>query len=86
MGALDTAEKIFTLTANVSRLQDDVSELAKDVRDLRDRVKALEMQGDLTAEKAKNASLQATIEVTQRLTEKMALLEARTDGRSLGAG
>ena len=42
-----------------------------------ERVNALENQGDLTAEKAKSAALQATIEVTQRLSREMGQLEAR---------
>ena len=44
---------------------------------LEERVFALEHRDDLTAEKARNAALQATIEVTQRLSEKMGQLESR---------
>lgn len=77
MKIAEIAEKVFGLTTNVDHLKADVERLSSDVRDLRDRVASLELQGDLTAEKAKNASLQATIEVTQRLSEKMGQLEAR---------
>lgn len=77
MALTDFAQNVLALVPQVGRIRTELDDLTKQLRDIDMRVGTLETQGDLTAEKARNAALQATIEVNQRLSEKIGQLEAR---------
>ena len=77
MALTDFAQNLIALVPQVDRLRVELDGLTTELRGLEGRVEVLEREGDLTAEKARNAALQATIEVTQRLSKEVGQLEAR---------
>lgn len=81
----DLLQKVFLLTSSVDALKSDIKRMDALLMSHHERIIRLEAGGDLIAEKAKNASLAATVEVNARLTAKIAELETRMSNSLLNA-
>ncbi len=76
----DLLEKVFTLTSSVEGLKEDISKMSDLVLDHHTRIARLEADADLTAEKAKSASLASVLQSNNALVSKISEIEQRVSG------
>ncbi|MEP4534743.1 MAG: hypothetical protein ABJ004_16750 [Cyclobacteriaceae bacterium] len=67
----DIAEKIFTLTSNVSDLKANVSRIDEIIREHDQKITKLEAREDFIIEKCKSTALEAVNVISNGLTEKL---------------
>lgn len=79
----DLLQKVFLLTSSVDALKSDIKRMDALLLSHHERIIRLEAGGDLIAEKAKNASLAAAVEVNAHLTAKIARLEISLNNSTL---
>lgn len=80
MNFTELLQKIMLLTSNVDSLKTDVKRLVDKVSELNDRVVRVENNGELVAEKAKNAALTAAQVMNAEILRELYSLKARIDG------